>query len=102
MAIPSVVGPALGPTGPVSVHCDWVRANCLCKFYLDYHLTGQVVKASASRAADLAFDSCLCCGDFSGSSHTSVLKIGTLVATLPDTWRYRVSAGTGWPGVSIL
>ena len=29
-------------------------------------------------------------------------KIGTPVATLPDAWRYRVSAGTGWPGVSIL
>ena len=30
--------------------------------------------------------------------HTSDLKIGTLVVTLPG----RVSAGTGWPGVSIL
>ena len=43
-----------------------------------------------------------CAGIFSGSSHTSDLKIGTPVATLPGTWRYRVSAGTGWPGVSIL
>ena len=24
------------------------------------------------------------------------------MATLPGAWRYRVSAGTGWPGVSIL
>ena len=40
--------------------------------------------------------------DFLGSSHTSALKIGTPVATLPGAWRYRVSAGTGWPGVSIL
>ena len=39
---------------------------------------------------------------FSGSSHTSDLKITTPVATLPDAWRYRVSAGTGRPGVSIL
>ena len=39
---------------------------------------------------------------FSGSSHTSDLKIGTPVATLPGAWCYRVSAGTGWPGVSIL
>ena len=23
------------------------------------------------------------------------------VATMPGAWRYRVSAGTGWPGVSI-
>ena len=39
---------------------------------------------------------------FSGSSHTSDLKIGTPVATLPGAWHYRVSAGTGRPGVSIL
>ena len=43
-----------------------------------------------------------CAWVFSGSSHTSDLKIGTPVATLPDTWCYRVSTGTGWPGVSIL
>ena len=43
-----------------------------------------------------------CARIFSGSSHTSDLKIGTPVATLPGTWRYRVSTGTGRPGVSIL
>ena len=42
-----------------------------------------------------------CAGIFSGSSHTSDLNIGTPVATLPGAWRYRVSAGTGRPGVSI-
>ena len=41
-------------------------------------------------------------GIFSGSSHTSDLKIGTPVATLPGAWRYGVSTGTGQPGVSIL
>ena len=41
-------------------------------------------------------------GIFSGSSHTRDLKIGTPAATLPEAWRYRVGAGTGWPGVSIL
>ena len=41
-------------------------------------------------------------GIFSGSSHTSDLNIGTPVATLPGSWRYRVSTGTGRPGVSIL
>ena len=41
-------------------------------------------------------------GNFPGSSHTSALKIDTPVATLPGAWRYRVSAGTGWPGVIIL
>ena len=39
--------------------------------------------------------------DFSGSSHSSDLKVGTPVTTLPGAWRYRVSAGTGRPGVSI-
>ena len=41
-------------------------------------------------------------GIFSGSSHTSDLKLATPVATLPSAWRHRVSAGTGRPGVSIL
>ena len=43
-----------------------------------------------------------CAGIFPGSSHTSDLKTGTPVATLPGAWRYRVSTGTGRPGVSIL
>ena len=43
-----------------------------------------------------------CAGIFSGSSHTSDLKNGTPVATLPGAWRYRVSTVTGRPGVSIL
>ena len=60
-----------------------------------------MVQASASRAEDPGFESRLHRA-FSGSSHTSDLKIGTSVATLPGTWRYRVSAGTGRPGISIL
>ena len=40
--------------------------------------------------------------DFSGSSHTSDLKIGTPVAALLGAWHYRVSAGTGRSGVRIL
>ena len=40
-------------------------------------------------------------GIFSGSSHTSDLNIGTPVATLPEAWRYSVSAGAARPGVSI-
>ena len=65
------------------------------------HLGGLVVKASASGAEDPGFESRLR-RDFSGSSHTSDLKIGTPVTTLPGAWHYRVSAGTGRPGVSIL
>ena len=60
-----------------------------------------MVKASASRAEDPGLKPCLH-QDFSGSSHTSDLESGTPVATLPGAWRYRVSAGTGRPGVSIL
>ena len=64
-------------------------------------LGGLVVKASALGAEDPGFESRLR-RDFSGSSHTSDLKVGTPLATLPGAWRYRVSAGTGLPGVSIL
>ena len=43
-----------------------------------------------------------CAGIFPGSSHTSDFKIGTPAAALPSAWCYRVSGGTGQPGVSIL
>ena len=33
-------------------------------------------------------------------NYVSDLQIGDPVATLPGTWRYRVSTGTGWPGVT--
>ena len=68
--------------------------------FLD-RLVGLVVKASALGAEDPELESRLCRG-FSGPSLTSDLKIGTPVATLPGAWHYRVSAGTGRPGVSIL
>ena len=64
-----------------------------------HRLAGLVVKASAS--GDPGFEYRLR-RDFSGSSHTSDLKTGNPVATLPVAWRYRVRAGTGRPGVSIL
>ena len=50
---------------------------------ITHRLIGLVVKASASRAEDPGFDSRLR-RDFSWSSHTSDLNIGTPVATLPD------------------
>ena len=44
-----------------------------------------------------------CTGTFSaGSCHSIELKFDTSVTTLPCALRYRVSAGTGQPGVSIL
>ena len=70
--------------------------------FVEFHrLVGLVVKASASRSEDPGFESRLR-GIFSGSSHTGDLKIGTPVATLPGAWHYRISTGTGRPGVSIL
>ena len=48
------------------------------------------------------FKSCFCRGSFSRFSHTKDLNFGTPAATLPGAWRYRVSAGTGRPSVSIL
>ena len=75
-------------------------AVCPCSMDSD-RLDGLVVKVSASGAEDPGFGS-RSRRDSTGLSHTSDLKIGTPVATLPGTWRYRVSAGTGRPCVSIL
>ena len=89
---------------PCSSSCAvWTRRGAVLRAEtaeLD-RLAGLVVKASASGAEDPGFESRLR-RDFSGSSHSSDLNIGTPVATLPGAWRYRVSAGTGEPGVSIL
>ena len=65
------------------------------------HLVGLVVKVSASIAEDPGFKSRLRQDFFRVKSYRD-LKIGTPVATLPGAWCYRISAGTGRPGVSIL
>ena len=83
------------------VYCSDCPTHIISLFFSSYCLAGLVVKASASWAEDPGFESCLR-RDFSGSSHTSDLKIGTTVTTLPGAWRYRVSTGTGQPSVSIL
>ena len=54
-----------------------------------------MVKASVSTAEHPGFDSRSRCGDLSRVSHTSDLKGGAPVATLPGVWRFRVSARTG-------
>ena len=41
-------------------------------------------------------------GFFFWSSHTSDVKIGTPVTTMPGAWCYSISAGTGWPSISVL
>ena len=63
--------------------------------------TPSLYPVSALRAEDPGFESRLR-RDFSRSSHTSDLKIDTPLATLPDSWNYRIHAGTGRPSVSIL
>ena len=70
--------------------------KCLCLAVCVDRLVGLVVKASASRAEDPEFDSCLH-REFSGVESYQRLK------KLAHQWLpcYRVSAGTGWPGVSI-
>ena len=57
---------------------------------------------STRRAADPGPGLAFPFGAFSRSSHASDLKIDTLVATRSGAWRYRVSAKTDWPDVSIL
>ena len=89
----------------VGIYSGMLRSS-LCVFSLisvpETASFGLVVKASASGVEDQEFDSHLCCGDFSRSSHTSDLEIETRVTTLPSAWHYKVSAGTGQPGVSVL
>ena len=75
---------------------------CRNRYAKDRHrLVGLVVRRPP-RERKVPGSNPACDGIFSGSSHTSDLNIGTPVATLPGAWRYRVSAGTGRPGVSIL
>ena len=57
---------------------------------------------SISRAPEAGWNCALPMLGFPKLGHTSDSKLGTLVAALPDTWRYRVSARTGRPRVSIL
>ena len=55
---------------------------CSSVISITYGLAGLVIKASASGAEDPGFESCLQ-RDFSGSRHTSDIKIGTPVAAAP-------------------
>ena len=83
--------------------CYCYTATSYCRYgtRTNDRLGGLGVKASTSGAEDPGFESRLR-RDFSGSIHTSELKLGTPVATQAGAWRYRVSTGTGRPGVNIL
>ena len=74
---------------------------CQGRICSDNRLVGLVVRRPP-RERKVPGSNPACAGIFSGSSHTCDLNIGTPVATLPGAWRYRVSAGTGRSGVSIL
>ena len=50
--------------------------------FLSSRLVGRVVKVSASRGTEPGFHFRFLRGDFSGSSHTSVLRIGTIESAL--------------------
>ena len=63
----------------------WPLSSCEVFSSLCDRLVGLVVKASTSRAEDPGLVSRLLRDLFSGSSHTSDLKIGTPVATLRYT-----------------
>ena len=81
----------------------WELYQSLCSLMIAVwdRLVGQVVRRPP-RERKIPGSNSACDGIFSGSSHTSDFKVGTPVATLSGAWRYRVSAGTGRPGVSIL
>ena len=83
---------------PLTMEYAYLRVGM---FLTTNRLVGLVVKAFASRAEDPRLESRLR-RDFAQSSHTNYFKLGTPVAILPAAWSYRISAGTGRPGVSIL
>ena len=80
--------------------------GAVCLLFLKKNLSGIGIcspsrwpcgNTSTLRAGDPGIDP-----RFARSGHISGLQSGTVVASLPGVWRYRVSAGTGWSGVSIL
>ena len=77
------------------VECRWWNEGWTVKTVVTW-------RSSASMIPDPRLRFRLCLGSFSRSSHTSGLKIGDPVATLPGARSHRASAGTGWPGASML
>ena len=83
--------------------CSLVRppiTNHWSLYMFTHCLAGLVVETSASRAEDQGFKSHLW-RDFSRVESYQWIKNWHPSGSLPGAWRYRVSAGTGWPGVCI-
>ena len=81
-------------------HRDVLGAVCsFMFFFLPRWTCGKgVLLESGRREFDSRF---LRVSFFRGRVIPVTVKIGTPVPTLPGAWRNRVSAGTGWPAVSI-
>ena len=79
----------------------WKLGSSVMSLHTPHPLVGQVARR-LPRERKIPGSNPACAWIFLWSSHTSDLKIGTPVAILPGAWRYRVSTGTGRPGVSIL
>ena len=97
------------PLHQVDTFCEQVlnRTQLMTRYSYRRFLTFQhrlvgLVERCPPRKRKIPGSNPACAGIFSGSSHTSDFKIGTPVAAHSDAWRYRVSVGTGRPGVSIL
>ena len=88
-------------SGKVTTREPTLRSLVFSSSSSSYRLVGLVVRCPPPERK-IPGSNPACTGIFSGSSHTSDLKIGAPVATLPGASRYRVSTGTGRPGVSIL
>ena len=60
-----------------------------------FHLMGGIVVRRPPGKQDLGMETC-----FSQSSHINDFKLGALVTALLRSWHDRVSAWTGWLGVT--
>ena len=89
-------------------NAEEVAVSTVCHFKTNNAVTTPATASSAlwlrrpPRKRKIPGSNPACAGIFPGSSRTSGLKIDTPVATLTGAWCYRVSAGTGLSGVSIM
>ena len=75
---------------------QYVRGPLSCP--PSHRLVGRAVRCPPPQRADLGSILAFYVDLFPGR----VIPVTSTLAALPGAWRYRVSAGAGWPGVSIL